>query len=433
QINRDISGSRAQYDKENSVIASNDSTFVIADNDSTSVITDKYSASVIASECNERGNPHYDIDKVDCHANAVAFARNDKNANFFNDKIANSRNDYNHSVIAGERSERGNLQDNIETIDCHALDSAKMQNLIARNDGIANSFNDKIANFASAKSTHPQTPSAREGVFKAKIQTTAPKKRLALSIATASLIASLSLDTIAAQVNCRTTVDDYTPGSIYNDFDGRTKVYTCSGYADWTEMTGSGGEHLHHTYETNQYWDTTVQFGTASERLTIGGGSHQIDVGLNRFRGQGALGKPYDYKKGFYKYIEFGLLDAKDMSFRITSQGQVQASVKTIAQANIGSLILASDTTTEAGDRGNWTYNWDGKLGGIFQHITIGHSSTIGTIKVDKDTRMVYNMDIKDNANIGNITNSGNLTNLRIDNATASTIKNESGAWLGTV
>ncbi|MGX3044970.1 hypothetical protein, partial [Helicobacter sp. T3_23-1056] len=345
-------------------------------------------------------------------------------------------------------------------VDCHAN-----ANAFARNDSNA-TFNDKIANFASAKSTHPQTPSAREGAYfglpratscarnddnansrndgrispslaegaRGRVnKTTAPKKRLALSIATASLIASLSLDTIAAQVNCRTTVNDYTPGSIYNDFDGRTKVYTCTGNADWTEMTGSGARHLHESYETNQYWNTTVQFGTASERLTIGGGTQQIDVGLNRFRGQGYLGYPHDYKKGFYKFIEFGLLDAKDMSFRITSQGQVQASVKTIAQAHIGSLILASDTTTEAGDRGNWTYNWDGKLGGIFQHITIGHSSTIGTIKVESGTRMVYNMDIKDNASVTYITNEGSLTNLRIDGAQVSEIKNGNNAWLGTI
>ncbi|MGX2972462.1 hypothetical protein [Helicobacter sp. T3_23-1059] len=79
------------------------------------------------------------------------------------------------------------------------------------------------ANFASAKSTHPQTPSAREGafrsvatlsnegasfwassaregVFKAKIQTTNPKK-LALSLATSALLAGVALlDTSAA--NC---------------------------------------------------------------------------------------------------------------------------------------------------------------------------------------------------------------------------------------
>ncbi|MGX2971714.1 hypothetical protein [Helicobacter sp. T3_23-1059] len=276
----------------------------------------------------------------------------------------------------------------------------------------------------NANIPHPKPLPQGEGLLK-------PKK-LAISIATATLIAGFSIDTAAAQVNCRTTVDDYTPGSIYNDFDGRTKVYTCTGYANWDEMTGTGGQHLHHTYETNQYWNSTVQFGTASEKLTIGGGSQQITVGLNRFRGQGALGRPYDYKKGFYKYIEFGLLDAKDMEFRITSQGQVQASVKTIAQANIRSLILASETENP-GDRGNWTYNWDGDTKGIFQHVTIGHSSNIGAIKVDQGTRMVYNMDINDNATIGSITNAGSLTNLRIDNATASTIKNESGAWLGTI
>ncbi|MGX3045355.1 hypothetical protein [Helicobacter sp. T3_23-1056] len=71
-----------------------------------------------------------------------------------------SHYDSKHSVIASERSERGNPQCRISKVDCHANASA-----FARNDGNAKSFNDKIANFASAKSTHPQTPSAREGAF----------------------------------------------------------------------------------------------------------------------------------------------------------------------------------------------------------------------------------------------------------------------------
>ena len=62
------------------------------------------------------------------------------------------------AVIASERSERGNLSYNTKKVDCHALDSAKMQNLIARNDGSINSFNDK--------KTHPQTPLVlREGAY----------------------------------------------------------------------------------------------------------------------------------------------------------------------------------------------------------------------------------------------------------------------------
>ncbi|MGX3045748.1 hypothetical protein [Helicobacter sp. T3_23-1056] len=94
QINRDIWRSRAQYDKETSVIADNDSTFVIADKDSASSIADKGYASVIASERSERGN---------------LYPQSAKHAFYKPNKV-----------------------------DCHALDSAKMQNLIARNDGNAN-------------------------------------------------------------------------------------------------------------------------------------------------------------------------------------------------------------------------------------------------------------------------------------------------------
>ncbi|MGX3046195.1 hypothetical protein, partial [Helicobacter sp. T3_23-1056] len=60
------------------------------------------------------------------------------------------------SVIASERSERGNPQCNTESIDCHALDSAKMQNLIARNDDNVKSCNDRVS--ASLADLHTSCP-----------------------------------------------------------------------------------------------------------------------------------------------------------------------------------------------------------------------------------------------------------------------------------
>ncbi|MGX3046142.1 hypothetical protein [Helicobacter sp. T3_23-1056] len=100
---------------------------------------------------------------------ATSCARNDGNANSFNDgnvtfndKVANSRNDDNHSVIASKSQDlRGNPQCNTESIDCHA-------------DFIKSARNDCNAKSHRYKKTHPhptgcealaeaKTPSAREG------------------------------------------------------------------------------------------------------------------------------------------------------------------------------------------------------------------------------------------------------------------------------
>ena len=132
-----------------------------------------------------RGNPQHNTNKIDCHEVALATSRNDGSVKSCNDRISPSiaksqtsyspslaegargwvsldstavivGNDKENSVIASKSQDlRGNLSYNTKKVDCHALDSAKMQNLIARNDGSINSFNDK--------KTHPQTPSAREG------------------------------------------------------------------------------------------------------------------------------------------------------------------------------------------------------------------------------------------------------------------------------
>ena len=116
---------------------------------------------VIASKSQDlRGNLQCNIDKIDCHDSTLrAESRND---------IENSFNDANHFVIASKSQDlRGtspqlrssdsarkrewaqlrkqNLQCNIDKIDCHAN-----ANAFARND----------------KKTHPQTPSAREGVLR---------------------------------------------------------------------------------------------------------------------------------------------------------------------------------------------------------------------------------------------------------------------------
>ncbi|MGX3043982.1 hypothetical protein [Helicobacter sp. T3_23-1056] len=132
---------------------------------------------------NPRGNLQCNINKIDCHDSAtfdkvaeschdgIVFpslaegARGWVFLNFTADIIGKDST----SVIASKTQDlRGNLYpqsakhafDKPNKIDCH--DSATFDKVAeSRNDGNANSFNDKIVNFASAKSTHPTQRVAR--------------------------------------------------------------------------------------------------------------------------------------------------------------------------------------------------------------------------------------------------------------------------------
>ena len=154
--NRDISRSRAQYDKEDFVIINNDK-----------------ENSVIASEQSERGNLRGNTKTIDCHANAVAFSRNDsnichtersevsqKNIDCHDSTLrAESRND---GVISPSLAEGARGWVSLEVSKSPA--SLKSQNLQSKEKtdfSVASLANAKSnnANFASAKSTHPLTPS----------------------------------------------------------------------------------------------------------------------------------------------------------------------------------------------------------------------------------------------------------------------------------
>ena len=136
----------------------------------------------------------HDLNKIDCHKFASANSRNDKNAN-----NANSFNGIENSFSDKNK------------VDCHANAVA-----FARND--AHPHPTGCEALAEAK-----TPSARERVFKAKIQTTKPKKRLALSIATA--FASIASLDFAVAGECILASTGYGFGST------QQKVYCTGSFA----------------------------------------------------------------------------------------------------------------------------------------------------------------------------------------------------------
>ncbi|MGX2970778.1 hypothetical protein [Helicobacter sp. T3_23-1059] len=96
---------------------------------------------IIASEQRERGNPQSAKCNTNniCHTEGVARSIQNE-IDCHADFVKSDRDDSN--ICHTERSEVS-----LKNIDCHELDSAKIQNLIARNN------------------THPQTPSAREGAY----------------------------------------------------------------------------------------------------------------------------------------------------------------------------------------------------------------------------------------------------------------------------
>ena len=351
--------------------------------------------------------------------------------------------------------------ENDELLDCHDLTSSSLAmtnksvdcyanaNAFARKTRRSRSFfsNDESFHaFSNAKDTHPQTPSAREGAFvlpTRKVTKTHlalsegtsahahsaksahndnannPKspRKLALSLITSVALTGVALDIAAAAVNCRTTLDEYTSGTT--NAKGVKQIYTCTGTATNAELS-TKGNHLYGYYQTNYYWDTIIQFGSASERLTIGGGTDQILVEFNRTNGKTWQGANMDYGSGYYKKVEFGQLSAADKTFVIDAQGRTWVTVSTIAKADMAGLTIKSNTTTPVGGG----RNWDGDAKGIFQSVSIGNYSTIGTFTNEAQT--VYTVNITDGASINTIDNkaSANMNDLNINSAKVNTITN---------
>ena len=244
-------------------------------------------------------------------------------------------------------------------------------------------------------------------------------RKLALSFITSVALTGVVLD-IAAAVNCRTTLDEYTSGTT--NARGIKQIYTCTGSATQSEIS-TKGNHLYGYYQTNYYWDTIIQFGSASERLTIGGGTDQILVEFNRTNGKTWQGANMDYGSGYYKKVEFGQLSAGNKRFIIDAQGQTWVTVSTIAKAEMQELVLKSTAANET-NAGYGGANWDGNRKGIFQSVSIGNYSTIGTITNEAST--LYYVYVQDGASINTIKNNSGATmsNLNINSAKVNSIEN---------
>ena len=184
-----------------------DSTAVIVGNDKEN--------SVIASEQRERGNLSYNTKKVDCHDSTLrAESCNDKN-NGLPRVASNARNDGN--ICHTERSEVS-----LKNIDCHAK-----SNDFARND-------------KNAKTT--------------------PKKRLALSLATSAILASLSIDSVAAACSW---ADDWSRGDANSHGIGYYSKVDCTGY-------------------------TTADGVSSSARSVLNGGGYYQNTRLNLYGSSGS-------------------------------------------------------------------------------------------------------------------------------------------------
>ncbi|MGX3043944.1 hypothetical protein, partial [Helicobacter sp. T3_23-1056] len=342
QINRDISGSRARNDKKTSVIAS------------------KKSVSEFL-----RGNPQCRISKIDCHDSAtfdkVAESRNDGNANSFNDKIANfasAKSTHPHST------------------GCEALAEAKTPSAregayfglpratsCARNDGNAKSFNDDITKshndriFTSLADLHTScSPSLAEGVWGWVNKTTKPKKRLALSLATSAILASISIDTAVAWCQWK--------GNNVNSY----HTLQCIGSDNGSSLSSS-------TWKTN--WGNTfnsiytVELGTENTALRING-----DATLNL--------------ESNLRNIRLGRLNASNITLGGSISGKTLA---TIGTANVTSLTL----------QGNW------------DSVSLGNGSNFGAITI---SGTISNLTLNGGAIIGRLEKPTNATTSTINTLT---------------
>ena len=102
----------------------------------TSLIADNDATSVIASERSERGNPQCNTESIDCHANASAFARNDGIVS--------------PSLAEGARG----------WVSCHTKQSEVSQNANRNRDisGVALNMTSQKQNLNMTKSSTPKNP-----------------------------------------------------------------------------------------------------------------------------------------------------------------------------------------------------------------------------------------------------------------------------------
>ncbi|MGX2971592.1 hypothetical protein [Helicobacter sp. T3_23-1059] len=335
-----------------------------------------------------RGNPQCKTNKIDCHADFVKSVRNDGN------------------ICHTERSEVS-----LKNIDCHEFATF---NKVAksRNDGVISPslaegargwVNQTPASLKNATNdsnvgyTHPQTPSAREGVFKAKIQTTNPKKRLALSIATSAILASLSIDSLAAACS---GAEDWSRGNANSNGIGYYYKVDCTGYttadavsSSARSMLNGGGYYRHSRLNLNG----NVGDGTVTLQFSSNGWSDKV-------------GFPASYTT---RELRFNSTDAGRTTFNVSNSTTAATNVDiySFGSTNVGGLTLSGGTIRNVNLSG----------GGRFGNITVNSGVTAS------------NMSLQNGITVGYLSNSGTISNLTINGENANVGAISGGGTISTL
>ncbi|MGX3046128.1 hypothetical protein [Helicobacter sp. T3_23-1056] len=256
----------------------------------------------------------------------------------------------------------------------------------SRNDGNANSFNDKIAKSLNDKSTHPQTPSAREGALRG-VATFAregayldchdstlraesrndKKKRLALSLATSAILASLSIDSAAAA--CRFFTEE------------GNQHLTCTGNMSFSELSyemqlRSINAITRSTINLGEGGNTLRVDGSGTASATLTGTGQRLVI----FRDTQASGVTFDFtfnNQSDSNHIYMSLNPN-------TSFGSTIAGLNVKGTANVNEILIRSGSA-------------------IIGNLDIGTSVT--------------NLNITGGASVGAITGSNTISNLTLNDA----------------
>ena len=266
------------------------------------------------------------------------------------------------------------------------------------------------ANFASAKSTHPQTPSAREGAFKANVipknAKTTPKKRLALSLATSAILASLSIDSIAAA--CRWEYRD--EGGI-----GYYQTRYCDGSESISSLNSQLSASHGVTFTSSNYYATT--------NIHLGGkNGSQLNVS-----GSGTVSMQFETKNGgrssTTKNLIFGNVLAGNVTFALNVvDSKTTANVSTSADTRIGGLELQG---TNGGNINALTINGGSYIGSII--ASTSNPATIITLNLGQGNQHLSSPILGNNVISNTITNFNLYKANVVINSDAATFNNFSG------
>ena len=257
-----------------------------------------------------------------------------------------------------------------------------MQNLIARNDGIVKSLNDKKA-------------------------TLTPKKRLALSLATSAILATTALlDTAAAACNGR-----YTDGAWYIDCSG---TFT-TGDALSQAIKGANGRLDNHQNERVgiNLNPMTVTSGSATLTFT---GKRQQGEKFVIFRGVEAKNTDwtFDYSnasagRGRHTiYLGYGGSPASHLkSLKVLGGNVNNGNRVNLVEVSGGSTIESDGLTIQQGQVANINIFDNNSRGTSVAKITVSNGASVGTLNLGKSgniaSKLLQNIDLSSATGLSNV------------------------------